>query len=137
MKKLHHRAWKFLTSAITDNTTHPLYSLLLSSGLLLTMLGGCHETPPPPQADIRITNRPVATVYKVKADTNADYVRCYRIQQNNITEMTRLQNEQLVDIVAVEEGLLRFNHQLWLHVYPRLTHRPSCYVNVNNLIPYG
>ncbi|MGB1257627.1 MAG: hypothetical protein ACPG51_17285 [Thiolinea sp.] len=54
-----------------------------------------------------------------------------------ISQMTVLQENQLVTIVAVEEGLRRFNNELWLHIYPKLSHRPSCYVNVNNLIPYS
>lgn len=139
MKIFHSRTRKLPTPVITNNPVYQLHKGRISSGLLLSAiaaLSGCNETPPP-QADIRITDRPVATVYRIKADENTDGVRCYRIQQDGMTTMTRLQSEQLVDIVAVEEGLLQFNNQLWLHVYPRLTHRPSCYVNVDNLIPYG
>nr|CAA6827296.1 MAG: Unknown protein [uncultured Thiotrichaceae bacterium] len=106
---------------------------LMISGLLL--LSGCEE-PPAPQADIRITDRPVATVYKIKSAGNEN-VQCYRIQNSDMTQVTTLKSEQLVDIVAVEEGLVSLNDKLWLQVYPRLTHRPSCYVNVDNLIPYG
>ncbi len=106
---------------------------LLLSGLL--MISGC-DNPPPPQADVRITNRPVATVYKVKA-TNTGIVQCYRIQSSGMTKITQLQSGQLVDIVAVEEGLIKLNDKLWLQIYPRLTHRPGCYVNVDNLIPYS
>lgn len=110
---------------------------ILLSGLLLISLTGCDQPPPPPQADVRITDRPIATVYKIKPATDTQTVRCYRVQNNTMVEMTNLQSEQLVNIVAVEEGLLQFDDQLWLHIYPRLTHRPSCYVNVDNLIPYG
>lgn len=106
---------------------------LLLSGLL--MISGC-DNPPPPQADVRITNRPVATVYKVKT-TNTGIVQCYRIQSSGMTKITQLQSGQLVDIVAVEEGLIKLNDKLWLQIYPRLTHRPGCYVNVDNLIPYS
>jgi hypothetical protein len=112
-------------------------SLMPLSGLLFALVSGCEQPAPPPQADIRITDRPVATIYKVKAATDTQTVRCYRLQNTGMTEMTRLQDEQLVNIVAIEEGLLQFDNQLWLHIYPRLTHRPSCYVNVDNLIPYG
>lgn len=107
--------------------------LLLLSGLL--MMSGC-DNPPPPQADVKITDRPVATVYKVKA-TGTETVQCYRIQNADMTKITQLQSDQLVNIVAVEEGLVKFDDQLWLQIYPRLTHRPGCYVNVDNLIPYG
>ena len=105
---------------------------LLLSGLL--MVSGC-DNPPPPQADVRITDRPVATVYKVRA-TNTDNVQCYRIRNSAMAKITTLKNEQLVEIVAIEEGLIKFNDKLWLQIYPRLTHRPGCYVNVDNLIPY-
>ena len=105
---------------------------LLMSGLLV--ISGC-DNPPPPQADVRITNRPVATVYKIRA-TKTDNVQCYRIRNSVMTKITTLKNKELVEIVAIEEGLVKFNDKLWLQIYPRLTHRPGCYVNVDNLIPY-
>ncbi|MEZ5536696.1 MAG: hypothetical protein R3F02_13855 [Thiolinea sp.] len=111
--------------------------LIIWPGLLILSLAGCDQPPPPPQADIRITDRPIATVYKIRTGSATETVSCYRITNNSMTEMTSLQSEQLVNIVAIEEGLLKFDNQLWLHIYPRLTHRPSCYVNVDNLIPYG
>lgn len=108
------------------------YPILLT-GLLL--MAGC-DSPPPPQVDVRITDRPIATIYKIKA-TNTEKVQCYRIQNADMTKITTLHSEELVNIVAVEEGLIQFDNQLWLQIYPRLTHRPGCYVNVDNLIPYG
>ena len=111
--------------------------LIIWPGLLALPLNGCDQPPSPPPAEMHLTDRPVATVYKIKAAPGTEKVSCYRITTNSMTEMTRLQSEQLVNIVAIEEGLLQFNNQLWLHIYPRLTHRPSCYVNVDNLIPYS
>jgi hypothetical protein len=46
-----------------------------------------------------------------------------------------LRNGQLVDLVAEQEGIIQRGTQFWLHVYPRLSHRPSCYLNVDSLVP--
>ena len=99
-------------------------------------IAGCHD-------EVVVNNdrpnkdRPVATTYKIKTNGDADTVQCFRIQNTEISQLTTLKKDQLVDIVAVEQGLRRFDGQLWLNIYPKLTHRPSCYVNINNLIPYS
>lgn len=88
-------------------------------------------------AALQNENRTVATVYKIKTDESDDKVECYRINASGRSPMTILKKNQLVDIVAIKDGLRRFEGELWLNIYPRLSHRPSCYVNINNLIPYG
>ena len=104
--------------------------------LLVVLLSACDE-PPPPAATLHITSRPVATTYKIKPAEAAQTVACYLIQNDQLKPLTVLPRDDLVDIVAIEEGLRPHQGDLWLHIYPRLTHRPSCYVNVNNLIPYS
>lgn len=117
---------------------HPHHPYARSAALMFAaLLSACDDAPPPPAADIRITSRPIATIYKIKATDAAQRVQCYQIRDNQLTTLTTLPSDDLVDIVAVEEGLRQHHGELWLHIYPRLTHRPSCYVNVNNLIPYS
>lgn len=111
-----------------------LFRLMLLAVILT--LTGCDDTVVP-ETDLNNKDRSVATLYKIKAGDNTGTVACFRINVTEISQMTVLQENQLVTIVAVEEGLRRFNNELWLHIYPKLSHRPSCYVNVNNLIPYS
>ncbi|MFI0399882.1 MAG: hypothetical protein ACH34X_12410 [Thiolinea sp.] len=85
-----------------------------------------------------ISSRPIATVYKVNTIT-IDYapIECRRSPAKNSDVMIRLYNGSLVDLVALEEGMLKRDDTYWLHVYPPLSHRPSCYIDVRYLVPYA
>ncbi|MEZ5451182.1 MAG: hypothetical protein R3E95_03645 [Thiolinea sp.] len=108
-------------------------SLIIISMALVSH--SCEDAPLPsglPPA----ASRPIATLYKVRTDNADERVPCYHIDENGLDRLTRLRNDQIVEIVDIRAGLRRYQGDLWLHVYPRLSHRPSCYVNVDNLIPY-
>ena len=85
-----------------------------------------------------ISSRPIATVYKVNT-VAIDYapIECRRSPAKNAEVMIRLYNGSLVDLVALEEGMLKRDDTYWLHVYPPLSHRPSCYIDVRYLVPYA
>lgn len=112
---------------------------IMCQGVLLValVLSGCNEE------ELRIINimpnlsneRVVATVYRIKAPSLEEPVPCYRLPSENSTRLTRLRDGQLVDLVAVEDGMIQNGDEFWLHVYPRLTHRTSCYINTRHLIP--
>ncbi|MBJ6608729.1 MAG: hypothetical protein JG718_00035 [Candidatus Thiothrix moscowensis] len=96
------------------------------------VLGGCKQETSQPTVELPPT-RIVATVYETRSV--GDAVSCYRLPDAAAPVVTLLHNGQLVDLVALEEGTLRQGGQFWLHVYPRLGHRPSCYINTNELVP--
>lgn len=104
--------------------------------MLMLVLNGCDDNAFAVAA-LPEERRAVATVYKIKSDTAMNRVNCYRINAQGRSPMTVLTKNQLVKIVAIEDGLRRFDGQLWLNIYPPLSHRPNCYVNINNLIPYA
>ncbi|HPY40569.1 MAG TPA: hypothetical protein PLM98_08630 [Thiolinea sp.] len=85
-----------------------------------------------------VSSRPIATVYKVNT-TAIDYapIECRRAPVATADVMIRLYNGSLVDLVAIEEGMLKRDNTYWLHVYPPLSHRPSCYIDVRYLVPYA
>lgn len=85
-----------------------------------------------------ISSRPIATVYKVNT-ASIDYapIECRRSPAKNAAVMIRLYNGSLVDLVALEEGMLKRDDRYWLHVYPPLSHHPSCYIDVRYLVPYA
>lgn len=85
-----------------------------------------------------LSSRPIATVYKVNtAAINYAPVECRRSPAQNAQVMIRLYNGSLVDLVAIEEGMLKRDNLYWLHVYPPLSHRPSCYIDVRYLVPHA
>jgi len=85
-----------------------------------------------------ISSRPIATVYKVNTVAiNYAPIECRRSPAKNADVMIRLYNGSLVDLVALEEGMLKRDDTYWLHVYPPLSHRPSCYIDVRYLVPYA
>lgn len=108
--------------------------MIYPCGLLLAsaLVSGCDsETQPTAQSD-PLTTRPVATVYHVRTGTGA--ATCYKKPDGQAISTT-LNNGQVVDLVSVKEGTLQRNDEFWLHVYPRLGHRPSCYINTRYLVP--
>lgn len=85
-----------------------------------------------------MSSRPIATVYKVNtAALNYAPIECRRAPAQKAEVMIRLYNGSLVDLVAIEEGMLKRDDSYWLHVYPPLSHRPSCYMDVRYLVPYA
>ncbi|MEZ5449535.1 MAG: hypothetical protein R3E89_11290 [Thiolinea sp.] len=82
-------------------------------------------------------SRPVATVYKIKGSDTTSEVACRRAPTASASVMTTLRPGQRVDLVSLEEGMLETGGEFWLHVYPPLSHRPSCYINTRYLIPYA
>lgn len=104
-------------------------------GLLLaaSLLGGCKdETTQPTTVELPPT-RVVATVYAANDDSGA--TPCFRAPDATSHIVTLLRNGQLADLVSLQEGTLKRGDQFWLHVYPRLGHRPSCYINTRQLVP--
>ena len=85
-----------------------------------------------------INGRPVATVYKITTGAfNFSPIACRRAPAQNADTMIHLYAGTLVDLVSVEEGMLKRDNSYWLHVYPPLSHRPSCYIDVRYLVPYS
>lgn len=85
-----------------------------------------------------ISSRPIATVYKVNTAA-IDYapIECRRSPAKQAEVLIRLYNGSLVDLVALEEGMIKRHNHYWLHVYPPLSHRPSCYIDVRYLVPHA
>ncbi len=85
-----------------------------------------------------LSSRPIARVYKINTlAINYAPIECRRSPEQNAEVMIRLYNGSLVDLVAIEEGMLKHDGVYWLHVYPPLSHRPSCYIDVRYLVPYA
>lgn len=101
--------------------------------LAASLLGGCKdETTQPTTVELPPT-RIVATVYETQSDSGDTL--CFREPDAVAHIVTVLRDGQLVDLVSLEEGTLKRGDQFWLHVYPRLGHRPSCYINTRQLVP--
>lgn len=111
-------------------------SIFFTLSVLMLILTGCEDNVLAIAA-LPSESRAIATTYKVKTDSDSNNVKCYRINAEGRSPMTIIPKNQLVKIVSIEDGLRRFDGQLWLNVYPPLSHRPNCYVNINNLIPYS
>ena len=77
--------------------------------------------------------RKVATIYQIQADDQG--VACLHEPTAKARTTNILKNGQLVDLVALEEGMVKEGQDYWLHVYPRLSHRPACYINTRALVP--
>ncbi len=75
----------------------------------------------------------VATVYHVSSTSGN--TPCYRTPDADAPIVTLLREKQLVDLVSLEAGMVQTGQDYWLHVYPRIGHRPTCYINVRNLVP--
>ncbi|QTR53395.1 hypothetical protein [Thiothrix unzii] len=101
--------------------------------VLVALLGGCKDSTAPATPVEIPEQRVVATVYVVNASSGS--ANCYRTPDSNAPSVATLRNGQLVDLVAEQEGIIQRGTQFWLHVYPRLSHRPSCYLNVDSLVP--
>ena len=126
----------WLSPFLQTKSTIRHYCVLL---LLISILNtGCNDSSGSRSIALFDTgNRSVATLYKIRTTPPETRVACYLLQNNSVEILTTLQKNELVEIVAIEEGLLPYDGQLWLRIYPPLSHRPNCYVNVDNLIPYG
>lgn len=120
-----------------DNQNHLSRAKLFLGFILSLSLSACDEegegltesTPP-------LTERPVATLYLIKPKPDNSLVPCYQGADPSSTLVTHLKSGDIVSLVAIEEGLLQRGSEFWLHVYPKLSHRPSCYVNTRSLVPY-
>lgn len=104
--------------------------------LFALFMGGCQEHAQP-VLFAALANRPVATIYRVNVSPDSTLVPCHRSPGNNAPYRTLLHDGQLVGLVSIEEGMLQRGDDYWLHVYPPLSHRPACYVNVRYLIPHA
>lgn len=105
-------------------------------GILIAaiLLSGCKDSAQQsPHVEVIPQARAVARVYQVISPAGS--VACYRAADSQSPIVTVLQAGQLVDLVSAEEGTLQQGKNFWLRVYPRLGHRPSCHVNVLNLVP--
>lgn len=97
-----------------------------------TLLGGCKQETAQPVVELPPT-RVVATVYAVNNESGD--TPCYRAPDANSHIVTLLRNGQLTDLVSLNEGTIKQGGEYWLHIYPRLGHRPSCYINTDQLVP--
>ncbi len=77
--------------------------------------------------------RKIATIYQIQSNTQE--VACLQKPNAQARTTNILRNGQLVDLVAVDEGMVKNGQDYWLHVYPRLSHRPACYINTRALVP--
>jgi hypothetical protein len=77
-----------------------------------------------------LENRPVATTYRTNTET-----KCYQQASKQANIIATLPAGRLVDLVSLQGANMRSEGILWLHVYPRLSHRPSCYIETRNLVP--
>lgn len=76
-------------------------------------------------------DRIIATTYEVQSPQ----ANCHRKPQQTSRSLITLKRGYLVDLVSLEEKLIQEGDIFWLHVYPRLSHRYSCYMDVKHLIP--
>lgn len=77
------------------------------------------------------SHRTVATTYEIQSEQ----ANCHQLPRAKSRVMATLKRKQLVDLVSLETRLIPESDRLWLHVYPRLNHRYSCYLNTQDLIP--
>ncbi|OQW99782.1 MAG: hypothetical protein BWK73_49840 [Thiothrix lacustris] len=103
-------------------------------GLLLiaVLLGGCGQKASQSFMELP-SGRRVATVYAI--NTPAGDIACYSAPAHDAPLVTQLRNQQLVDLVSMQDGMVEHNGAYWLHVYPRIGHRLACYVNIQHLMP--
>jgi hypothetical protein len=104
-------------------------------GLLFAaaLLGGCKDGTSPPATTAMPASRVVATVYAVHTDTGS--APCYRDANAGSLLVTHLLDGQLADLYSPQEKVIRQDSHYWLRIYPRLGHRPACYINVSQLVP--
>lgn len=76
-------------------------------------------------------HRTVATTYEVQSQQ----AKCHQKPKASSRVIATLKYKQLVDLVSLDTQLIPEGERLWLHVYPRLNHRYSCYLNTRDLIP--
>lgn len=119
----------------TSSRTGTPGELMYYCGLLFAaaLLGGCKDEMSPHNAQELPPARVVATVYAVHSTTGN--TPCYRNPDPTSGIITRLMEGQLADLVSPQEKLIPQGNNYWLHIYPRLGHRPSCYINVKQLVP--
>jgi predicted small lipoprotein YifL len=103
-------------------------------GLLLiaTLSSGCGQKAPQSLLELPSSRR-IATVYAI--NTPAGEISCYRAPAQDAPVVTQLRDQQLVDLVSMQNGMVQHNGDYWLHVYPRSGHRPACYLNIQHLMP--
>lgn len=77
-----------------------------------------------------LENRPVATTYRTSTES-----KCYQQASKQANIIATLPKGRLVDLVSLNGASMRAEGLSWLHVYPRLSHRPSCYIETRNLVP--
>ncbi|HPQ95646.1 MAG: hypothetical protein KDI44_13290 [Thiothrix sp.] len=98
---------------------------------------GCQDSPSFASTLLPVTSgRQVATVYRVHLPADGQNVPCYRqLTVRDVVNAWLLEGD-LVVLVDVDEGMYRRDDGYWLHVYPPLSHRPTCFVDTRYLIPY-
>jgi hypothetical protein len=77
-----------------------------------------------------LENRPVATTYRTNTES-----KCYQQASKQANIIATLPAGRLVDLVSLNGASMRAEGLSWIHVYPRLSHRPSCYIETRNLVP--
>ena len=100
--------------------------------LITTLLGGCGQKAPQSLMELP-SGRRIATVYAINSP--AGEISCYRAPAHNAPLVTQLRDQQLVDLVSMQDSMVQHNGGYWLHVHPRIGHRPACYVNIQHLMP--
>lgn len=101
--------------------------LWVSSFLLACNKDTETSTPEPLPA---LESRPVATTYSTNTET-----KCFQQASKQANIIATLPKGRLVDLVSLNGANIQAEGLSWLHVYPRLSHRPSCYIETRNLVP--
>lgn len=108
--------------------------ILLSPLFLLYACGESNQSTTEPTvsdtSESILESRPVATTYRTIQRS-----QCYQAPDRQSDLITSLSANRLVDLVSINNATMRANGRFWLHVYPRLSHRPSCYIEARNLVP--
>lgn len=101
--------------------------------LAVTLLGGCKDNTLQPTTVELPPTRIVATVYA--AHSSSGNTPCFRGPAATSPIVVTLSDGQLADLVSMEGSMVQTGQEYWLHVYPRIGHRPSCYIDSRNLVP--
>lgn len=117
--------------AIIDQC-HWLNPLLLIVSLIVFggLISGCENQYATTNTQYANHQRLIATTYRTLNATN-----CHQRASMRSVIIADLRANRFVDLVAVRGSVIRAEGIDWLHVYPRLSHRPSCYIPMTNLVP--
>ncbi|MGV6808871.1 MAG: hypothetical protein ACWA5U_03245 [bacterium] len=125
--KKHQSSWLYLFF----NRKYALKQVftVFNSILIGLVLSACENTKTS-YATASTNERQIATTYRTLNATN-----CHQAASIQSPIIADLRANRLVDLVAVKGSVIHAENIHWLHVYPHLSHRPSCYIPMTNLVP--